>query len=305
MKKWFSKNQQLLLRIAGSLLAIGALIWLIEREGWGEIGTAIREIPLETFIIAAVFMLVSRLFVVARWYVLLRAAGIRISFWRVTTLTFTGLFSSNFLPTTIGGDVVRLAAIMSMGYDRAICLASLAADRLVGMAGMTLTLPFGLIPLIKIGAAAGSVQSISLAALWKKGWDFVARTFRALSIYFKKPLSLLLALACTLGNMLGIFGAIYFLLLGLNEHVSYWLVAGLWSLTYFVTLVPVSINGFGVQELSMSYLFSAVSGVSMHHSLTLAVLIRAAFIFASLPGALSLPSAMSYIKSTRTEQETE
>jgi hypothetical protein len=53
----------------------------------------------------------------------------------------------------------------------------------------------------------------------------------------------------------------------------------------------------------MSYLFSAVGGVSMHHSLTLAVLIRAAFIFASLPGALSLPSAMSYIKSARTEQE--
>lgn len=302
MKEWLSKNQQLLLRLAGSLLAIGALVWLIEREGWGEIGAAVREIPLKTFIIAAAFMLVSRFLVVARWYVLLRAAGIRISFWRVTTLTFTGLFSSNFLPTTIGGDVVRLAAIMSMGYDRAICLASLAADRLVGMAGMTLTLPFGLVPLFNAGAA-GTVQSISLAALWKRGWDFVARTFRALSIYLKKPLSLLLALVCTLGNMLGIFGAIYFLLLGLNEHVSYWLVAGLWSVTYFVTLVPVSINGFGVQELSMSYLFLSVGGVEMHHSLTLAVLIRAAFIFASLPGALSLPSAMSYIKSSRTEEE--
>jgi uncharacterized membrane protein YbhN (UPF0104 family) len=302
MKKWLSKNQQLLLRLAGSLLAISALVWLIEREGWEEIGAAIRQIPLSTFLVAAAFMLVSRLFVVARWYVLLRAADIRISFWQVTTLTFTGLFSSNFLPTTIGGDMVRLAAIMSMGYDRAVCLASLAADRLVGMAGMTLTLPFGLVPLMKIGAA-GAAQSVSLAALWKKGWDFVARTFRALSIYFKKPLSLLLSLAFTLGNMLGIFGAIYFLLLGLNEHMSYWLVAGLWSVTYFVTLVPISINGFGVQELSMSYLFSVVGGISMHNSLTLAVLIRAAFIFASLPGALSLPSAMSYIKSSRTEQE--
>jgi uncharacterized membrane protein YbhN (UPF0104 family) len=302
MKKWLSKNQQLLLRLAGSLLAISALVWLIEREGWEEIGAAIRQIPLSTFLIAAAFMLVSRLFVVARWYVLLRAADIRISFWQVTTLTFTGLFSSNFLPTTIGGDVVRLAAIMSMGYDRAVCLASLAADRLVGMAGMTLTLPFGLVPLMKIGAA-GAAQSASLAALWKKGWGFVVRTFRALSIYFKKPLSLLFSLACTVGNMLGIFGAIYFLLLGLNEHISYWLVAGLWSVTYFVTLVPISINGFGVQELSMSYLFSVVGGISMHNSLTLAVLIRAAFIFASLPGALSLPSAMSYIKSSRTEQE--
>jgi glycosyltransferase 2 family protein len=302
MRKWLSKNQQLLLRLAGSLLAVGALIWMIEREGWNEIGAAIQQIPISTFVIAAAFMFLSRLFVVGRWYVLLRAADIRISFWQVTVLTFTGLFSNNFLPTTIGGDVVRLAAIMSMGYDRAICLASLAADRLIGMAGMMLTLPFGLIPLFNAGAA-GTVQSVSLAGLWKKGWDFVVRTFRALSIYFKKPFSLLLSLGCTLGNMAGIFGAIYFLILGLNEHMSFWLVAGLWGVTYFVTLVPISINGYGVQELSVSYLFSAIGGISMHHSLTLAVLIRAAFIVTSLPGALSLPSAMSYIKSARTDEE--
>jgi len=303
MKKWFSKNQQLLLRIVGSLLAIGALVWLIEREGWAEIYAAIRQIPIMTFVIAAAFMLVSRIFVVARWYTLLRAAGIRISFWQVTVITFTGLFLNNFLPTTIGGDVVRLASIMSMGYDRPICLASLAADRLVGMAGMTLTLPFGLLPLFNAGAA-GTIQSISLAGLWKKGWDFIVRTFRALSIYFKKPLSFLNALVCTVGNMAGIFGAVYFLILGLNEHISFWLVTGLYSVTYFVTLIPISINGFGVQELSMSYLFSTVGGISMHNSLILAVLVRIAFLFASLPGALSLPSAMGYIKSASRGQDT-
>ena len=64
--------------------------------------------------------------VITRWYILLQSGGnVRISFSDALALTFTGLFSNNFLPTTIGGDVVRLAGAMQMGYDRAVSLASL------------------------------------------------------------------------------------------------------------------------------------------------------------------------------------
>lgn len=304
MKKWFAKNRTFLLRIVGSLLAIGALLMLIHQEGWDDVGAAIGQIPFHVFIIAGAFMIVSRLFVVARWYVLLRAADIRISFWRVLLLTFTGLFSNNVLPTTIGGDLVRLAAIMSMGYDRAHCLASLAADRLVGMAGMTLSLPFGLVPLINL-SISGALQSFSLVGWWKRGWNFLHRAFKAMTIYLKKPFPLFLALSCSVGNMLGIFAAIYYLIQGLNQDVSFWLVAGLYSLTYFITLIPISINGYGVQELSMSYMFFAIGGISMPASLTLAVLVRAAFIFTSLPGAITLPSVMSQTKGIHVAEEVE
>jgi hypothetical protein len=67
------------------------------------------------------------------------------------------------------------------------------------------------------------------------------------------------------------------------------LIAGLWSLTYFVTQIPVSINGYGVQELSLSFLLNRVGGMGAAESLTAAVLIRAVFIMASLPGAIYLP----------------
>ena len=81
-----------------------------------------------------------------RWYILLRSGNVKISFGDALALTFTGLFSNNFLPTTIGGDVVRLAGAMQLGYDRAVSLASLVADRLIGALAMVFTLPFGLIP---------------------------------------------------------------------------------------------------------------------------------------------------------------
>ena len=95
--------------------------------------------------------------------------------------------------------------------------------------------------------------------------------------------------------MLFIFIAIYLLVEGLGNHVSFWLIGGLYSLSYLVTLIPISINGFGLQELSVTYLFLHVGGLSAATSLSLAVLIRIIWMLASLPGAVFLSSILSAI----------
>jgi uncharacterized membrane protein YbhN (UPF0104 family) len=294
MKKWISNNRQMLLRGAGSLLAIGLLIFLIAQQGWSEILIAIKQIPFWRFLFATALVFISRFFVVGRWHVLLRSADVDIPFSRSAALTFTGLFASNFLPTTIGGDVVRFAGAVEMGYGSSIILASLVADRLIGMAGMAMVLPIGLVALWS-WFTGKAVQAVSLAALWEKGRQFVKETFQALSVWFKKPLSLLVALGMTWGHMLCTFASVSVLLTGLGRPVPFWTIAGLWSVSYFVTLVPVSINGYGVQEVLLTYLFSEVAGVSMANALTLAVLIRVITLIASLPGAYYLPSVLAAI----------
>jgi glycosyltransferase 2 family protein len=298
MKKWISENRQLLLRGAGSLLAIGLLVFLIA-QNWNEVVLAIRQIPLWRFLLATALIFVSRFFVIGRWHVLLRAAKLNISFSRTAALTFTGLFANNFLPTTIGGDVVRFAGAAEMGYDSSIVLASLVADRLAGMAGMATVLPFGLIPLWSWGAGR-ILQSIALAALWKKAWEFVVRTFRALKIWLKKPVSLLGAYCLTWGHLLCFFGATSVLLTGLNESVPFWTIAGISSIVYFLTQIPISINGYGVQEISQTYLFVHLAGISVPNAITLALLIRVIFMIASLPGAFYLPSILTAIDRAKT-----
>jgi hypothetical protein len=180
---------------------------------------------------------------------------------------------------------------MQLGYDRAICLASMVADRLIGMVGMLVTLPFGLIPVFSFGKAG--LQAISFGALFQKGLHFVKRTFGIFVIWFKKPLALVESLGSTFGNMIFIFLAIFLLITGMGRHVSYWLIAGLWSLTYFVALIPISVNGYGVQELSLTFLLSGIGGLDHSESLTIAVLIRVLFIVTSLPGAFFLPSILA------------
>ena len=292
MSAWWSKNGRRFLQLAGTVLAIVLLVVLVRESGWHEILAAFQNIKITDLLWVALLFLISRTAMAMRWHVLLRSAGIAIHVKYSISRTYTGLFASNFLPSTIGGDVVKLAGAMQMGYDRAVCLASIAADRLVGMAGMTMVLPIGLAHSWNLLETL-SPASFSAAAWLKSPLAFLKRTFSVFALWLKKPASLLGSLAFTWIHMVCLFGSIYIFADDLGSHVSFWLIAGLWSLTYFITLIPISINGYGLQELSFTFLMSNVAGLTPAVSLSLAVLIRAYFILSSLPGAAFLPAIMS------------
>lgn len=290
MNTWIKKNRSVILRGMGTVLAVVLLILLLYQSGWDEVKTAIQRISLWNLLMALGCIILSRLFITARWHVLLRSGGIDIPFKNTASLVFTGLFANNFLPTTIGGDVIRLAGSMQMGYDRAICLASIAADRVINMVGMSLAAPLGLFQLFQAGFI---LQGFTLAGLWQKGWGFLRRTFESFSLWLKKPSALLLALVFALSHMFFSFSANYIVLHGLGESLPLWKVIGLFSLAYFVTLMPVSINGYGLNELTITFLLSQFGGISLPVSATVAVLHRLLMMLVSLPGALTLPGVMA------------
>jgi uncharacterized membrane protein YbhN (UPF0104 family) len=298
MSNWWVRNRRLLLQLTGTFLAVFLIYLLIKDKGWDEILAALQTIDLWDLLLVAVFFSISRLATAARWHVLLRAADVKIKFRDTLSLTFTGLFASNFLPTTIGGDAVKLAGIMQMGFDRAICLASLAADRLVGMLGMSMAAPLGLVyswNTLFAGAPAAA------AAFLRGPFDFLKRTLGSFSLWYRKPGSVLFSLFLTWVHMLCLFASIAIFVRDLDTPISFWMIAGLWSLTYFITLIPISINGLGVQELSFTFLMSNVAGLSPQNSLTVAILIRAYFLFSSLPGAAFLPSVMANMTRPKTD----
>lgn len=290
MGVWLVRNRQRLLQLAGTILAIGLLILLLRDENWNEILGTLGKIKLTNLLWVALLFLIGRIAVVGRWHILLRTGGIDIRFKDSMALTFTSLFASNFLPTTVGGDVVRFAGAMQMGFDRAVCLASIAADRLIGMLGMAMVAPVGL------AYSWGVLQlksSFSFFVFLKRPISFLKRTLSVFGIWIKKPLSLLSSLACAWINMLCLFSSIYILIAGFGSHISFGMIAGLWGLTYFITLMPISINGYGVQELAFTFLMSHVAGLAPAVSLSVVVLVRAYQVLSSLPGAFFLPAILS------------
>jgi uncharacterized membrane protein YbhN (UPF0104 family) len=301
-------NRQTIIRVIGTIVALALLVYLLGEQGWEEIGAALRQIAAWRLLLALVLIVISRLAVWARWHVLLRSGGVAITPGQSLRVTFAGLFATNFLPTTIGGDVVRLAGAIQLKYDAAVCTASLIVDRLVGMAGMAMTVPFGLPSFLQAGASQGSLfpfQNTQIAGLaafpylgkwWRKAWEAVAslarRLLSALGLWLKQPRALLNALFCTWVHMLCLFGILWLLFGGMGETISAWLIAGLYSIVYFVTLLPFSINGYGLQEISMTFVFSRLGGTTMSSALTAALLFRTLLMAASLPGVAFVPGML-------------
>lgn len=292
MKAWIKQNRSLLLRWTGTILSLALLIvvFYTNREDLATaLGTASQHLTLTGLLVSFGLIFLSRLMTVARWYVLLRSGGIRISFKDTALLTFTGLFASNFLPTSVGGDIVRLAGAMQLGYDRAICLASIAADRLVNMTGMSMAAPLGIYQLLQVGP----LQSLALAGLWEKGWGFMRRTLASLTIWLRQPLSLLGALLFTLGNLFCIAISYYLLISAMGEDLSFWKLVGLVSTGYFLGLMPFTINGYGWHETIMSTLFWRIGGLNYGVAAVVVILQRVLMMLASLPGAISAPAVLA------------
>jgi uncharacterized membrane protein YbhN (UPF0104 family) len=305
-------SKQTILRIIGSFVAVILLIRWLSRLGWREIIAAIGRVPFEFFLLAMGAMLISRLAVAARWFVLLRAADSTVSPVQILRLTFAGLFASNFLPTTVGGDVVRLWGVMQNKLDGAVATASLVIDRLIGVVGMATVLPIGIVHLWRVGSFEWTLSRLETTwltglvfaglSLWpRKVWtgmtQIAQRFFHALSLWLGKPRSLVLGLLCTWVHMGCLFTALWALIQGLDEQMSLWLIGGLWSMVYFVTLLPFSINGLGIQEVAITVFFSNAGGISLQAGLTLAILIRTLYMLASLPGVAFMPLILAAARS--------
>lgn len=300
------------IRWAGTIIALGLMVWLLSRQGWSEIWADIQKIGLPLFLTAVGLLMGSRFMISLRWYALLRGAGEEVTYLSSLRLTFAGLFSNNFLPSTIGGDVVRLAGAVQAGWDGATAAASLVIDRLVGMTGMAVFLPFTISMLVDYyGAQAlhpGGVTALGVAAekpsklkKWvAKGKSILLRIWLSLLIWVRKPRTLVLPFLATFGHMLFTFGMVWVVLRGLGEHgLSYLEVGGLWALVYFITLIPISIAGLGVQELVIVFAYNTLGGVTEPHALTLAVLFRTLMMLSSLPGVVFVPDILNKRKKNK------
>ncbi|MDH5606727.1 MAG: flippase-like domain-containing protein [Anaerolineae bacterium] len=289
-------------RWIGTIIALGLVVWLLLRQGWQEIWYAVQQIDASHFALALALMFGSRLSIAGRWYTLLRSAGEKISYADTLKITFAGLFSSNFLPSTVGGDVVRLAGARQKGLGGAVSAASLIVDRLVGMAGMLAISPVGFLKwaatgMVMPGARLGGQYFLAAAVpsgdnlvlrVWHKGMSLIKRVGQAISIWLRQPKALIIALLFTFGHMAFLFATLSLFLTGMGDPIPFWTIAGIWSLVYLITLVPVSINGLGLQEVATVFFFSTLGGAAESSALTLALLSRTFQMLLSLPGALYL-----------------
>lgn len=294
LKKPGEKNKKSVMTVVrwlGTGFAVGIMIYMLSKVGWEEALDSFKGIPWWVFVITLLLGFISRFSTWGRWHTLLAASEEKIEAKTSLKLTFAGLFASNVLPTTIGGDALRLAGAVRAGLSVALSTASLVVDRLVGMSGMVLALPFALkfLPMLQDKSSEGAFAFASVSGFFGKIWNWLKKTFtstlQSLQYWLKQPKSLVKALGFTLIHQACIYLIIKFFINAMGEDLPILTIAGLWSLTYFITLLPISINGLGLQEVTVTNLFSTLGGISIQTSLALAIFLRILWMVVSLPGA--------------------
>lgn len=276
------------LRLIGTVVSILLLIWLLTRQDWTTILGAIGKLSWWQVFLSVFLILMRHVLNSWRWVILLRAQAIMVPFRDALKLVFSGIFASNFLPSMVGGDVVRIAAIIQTTENRVAGAASVVVDRVIGAVGMLAALPFSL-PLISsfFGPELGMIGS--LGSVGSRFSTFIrsstARLLNALKLWAKQPKQLFLALLVNWASMLVNFVAIWVLARGLKMGVSLGEVVGVSALTYYLTIIPLSINGYGIRELAIVGLYTQL-GTTAEQASALALLSRSIFMSVSLIGVI-------------------
>src|SRR3974390_76858 len=102
---------------------------------------AIHRVPVTRFVVILLGYLLAHLVGVAKWRMVVNAAGAQLDFSTSAQCYLGGLFATLFLPSILGGDAVRLAVGLRRSPNPAAVLAGNIADRfldILAQAGLVL-----------------------------------------------------------------------------------------------------------------------------------------------------------------------
>ena len=299
------------LAVSGGILAF-LLIRLDPAQVWDEISASNPA-----YVIGALAILLASTCVMAwRWQILLAAKGIIEPLGWLTKLYFVGYAASQVLPTSVGGDAVRILDHSRRRPGlRAEAAGAVLMERLLGVAGTVLLLLVGLVLVLGdpraqvIGpgeaillTAAAVLLALLLFSRRVEGWlrrrlfplgrrvgleRPVAAVYAAVHGYRDHPGPLGAALVLTFATQLARTASIWLccLAVGIHESVGAYVVFA--ALLSLVMVVPFTLNGLGVREAFFVGYFGRF-GISNDTALAAGLLFYAIILAESIPGGLIL-----------------
>lgn len=296
--KPLSSGLKAFLRIGISILLIGFFFYKTDTE---KLLVTIREITPWVWTSAFSLLLLAQIISVFRWKILSRAIGFLGSMTQFIVFYFSGMFFNLFLPTSIGGDVLKVF-FLSRGEARKLPAAySVLADRMFGLLTLVLIGAFtvlinpGLLPpflrnflwISGLGALGIILFPLKMHKILEKHFPKIASRVSMVIIYWKKPY--VLTTAIFLSFLLQVLGIVALPVLAhslqIDQPISLYFV--IFPIVAIVTILPVSLGGLGVREGSFIYLLG-LKGVPMEKALVLSL----GFFF--LHAALGLIGGLMY-----------
>jgi uncharacterized protein (TIRG00374 family) len=292
------------LRAALTLLLLGIVA---SRLDWSLIAERLREGRPLDFLLAVAIVLLALVIGAWRWHALLHRAGVPLAVSRLARIYAVATFSNSFLPTSAGGDVTRALLVTRRGPELRRVVVSVLVDRAGGLAGLiaiawiALALEPARVPnstqailgwttlVIALAVVILAVAALHGGRLGRRVFPerllSIARDSRdVLGAYARSPgllaswLLLSVAYQALIASQLVVLGH------AIDVDLPFATAAVALALVTLVTLIPISIGGFGLREGSYVVLLGSAS-IAASDATLISVLSVTTLLVASLPGA--------------------
>ncbi len=245
---------------------------------------------------------ISTMLAATRWKLMMRALQHEPGGGFFLKSYFKAVFFNQALPTSVGGDVVRIIDLKATGYSRKESIYAVLIDRIIGVSGLLLLNLLALAigaerfpeTLTTAIAAVVLILITGLVALvFARQWTVLANikilkyvhdiSTRLRIIFVSWKISGQLFLICLLVHLFAI-GALYTLGHSVGLRYDFLIYLVLVPPVFLTMILPVSLAGWGVREGSMVALFLFVNA-DKATSLVVSLLYGLTLLVTSLPGA--------------------
>jgi uncharacterized membrane protein YbhN (UPF0104 family) len=263
----------LALRVLLTLAVFAAIFWKLPAR---EVGDAMSRTPLAQWLAVVVAFGAVHAVGAAKWRMLVRAAGVPLDAISALRAHAAGLFANIWLPSIIGGDVVRAAWVTRTHGGVAVPALAGLADRALDLGALVALAALGALfaPAEKLGPAAPILRAGAIAFVLAGAAGLallmlaptrglpppivqaLARVREVLGSYARQPSLALRSFALALFTQ-GAFVALNAWLgaaIELTPGAAAWLLA--WPLSKVVAMVGFTLGGLGVRESALALLLA-------------------------------------------------
>ena len=117
-------------------ISVVLIYWILRGTELGEIWSAINAANLPLVLVAFLLHFVGFYISALRWRLLLKTQGVKSSVPFLIQSYMVSVFFNNLLPSTVGGDAIRVYDSWRLGKNKANALAVVFVDRFLGLVAL-------------------------------------------------------------------------------------------------------------------------------------------------------------------------
>lgn len=255
------RKRKFLLKLGVSATLLAVIFSRLDRAAWWE---NLRRVPWQTIVALIALYTLGQMLSAVKWNIFVRGVGITRSSRQTIAAYFLGMFVNSFGLGTIGGDVTRALALRPEPGKRAASLATVIADRVHGLAVLTV-IGIVAIAIVRPPEVNSTFVVIGLVGLfaaivgWLVGPSLLLRVFPSSHRYGETAIRVAgafprrlpaLAYATLLSAIQHLLQILMHVLMAasLGANLSLGKIFALTPIVNITSSFPISINGLGVRE---------------------------------------------------------